>query len=282
MESRFSGLTHLFMTVFLYTFGTVMVAPAITDVTMEALCPGQDECSLAIYLTGFQQAIVGLGTILMMPLIGNLSDKYGRKALLTIPMTLGILPLVVLAYSRERNFFYVYYSLRVATGIISDGSVMCLALAYVADNVPDHHRATAFGILSGIGSAAFVCGTLSARFLSASATFQVSAGAAMFAVVYMRAMLPESVINEDECLIPPSSKKSGAEAKVVDDDEEEESEKMEGNLFRSMPSFEDIMSLLKTSTTFSQAVVVGFFSNLGEVGLLASLMVYAPHLWNIF
>ncbi|CAM8945629.1 unnamed protein product [Rhodiola kirilowii] len=268
---RLSGLSHLFMTVFLYTFGTFMVVPAITDVTMEALCPGRDECSIAIYLTGFQQAIVGLGTILMMPLIGNLSDKYGRKALLTIPMTLGILPLVVLAYSREKNFFYLYYGLRVATGMICEGSVMCIALAYVADNVPDHRRATAFGILSGIASAAFVCGTLSTRFLSTSATFQVSAGAAMFAVVYMRAMLPESVISEDECLISPSTK-VGSGVKVVDEDEE--SEELERNLFRSMPSFEDMMSLLKTSTTFWQAVVVGFFSSLGEVGLQASLMYY--------
>jgi hypothetical protein len=37
-----------------------MVVPAITDVTMAALCPGQDECSLAIYLTGFQQAVRNL------------------------------------------------------------------------------------------------------------------------------------------------------------------------------------------------------------------------------
>ncbi|CAM8939615.1 unnamed protein product [Rhodiola kirilowii] len=186
-------------------------------------------------------------------------------------MTLGILPLVVLAYSREKNFFYLYYGLRVATGMICEGSVMCIALAYVADNVPDHRRATAFGILSGIASAAFVCGTLSTRFLSTSATFQVSAGAAMFAVVYMRAMLPESVISEDECLISPSTK-VGSGVKVVDEDEE--SEELERNLFRSMPSFEDMMSLLKTSTTFWQAVVVGFFSSLGEVGLQASLMYY--------
>lgn len=51
------GLGHLFVTVFLHNFSTFMVHPAITDVTMAALCPGQDECSLAIYLTGFQQAV---------------------------------------------------------------------------------------------------------------------------------------------------------------------------------------------------------------------------------
>ncbi|KAJ6953416.1 tetracycline transporter [Populus alba x Populus x berolinensis] len=55
---KLSGLSHLFMTIFLHNFSTFMVIPAITDVTMSALCPGRDECSLAIYLTGFQQAEV--------------------------------------------------------------------------------------------------------------------------------------------------------------------------------------------------------------------------------
>lgn len=50
-------LSHLLVTLFLYTFATMMIVPAITDVTMSALCPGQDECSLAIYLTGFQHAV---------------------------------------------------------------------------------------------------------------------------------------------------------------------------------------------------------------------------------
>lgn len=52
-----SGVRHLFVTVFLSTVAAVMVLPAITDVTMAALCPGRDECSLAIYLSGFQQAV---------------------------------------------------------------------------------------------------------------------------------------------------------------------------------------------------------------------------------
>ena len=53
-------LSHLFVTMFLYFFGSSTVAPAITDVTMSALCPGRDECSFAIYLTGFQQAVIFL------------------------------------------------------------------------------------------------------------------------------------------------------------------------------------------------------------------------------
>lgn len=37
--------------------------------------------------------IIGLGTVVMTPLIGNLSDVYGRKSLLTVPLALSIIPL---------------------------------------------------------------------------------------------------------------------------------------------------------------------------------------------
>lgn len=33
-----------------------------------------------------------MGGLVLMPLIGNLSDHYGRKPLLTFPMMLAILP----------------------------------------------------------------------------------------------------------------------------------------------------------------------------------------------
>jgi MFS family permease len=42
--------------------------------------------------------IIGLGTLVTMPLVGNLSDKYGRKALLAVPMGLTIIPLGMYIY----------------------------------------------------------------------------------------------------------------------------------------------------------------------------------------
>jgi hypothetical protein len=52
-----AGLGHLFVVTFLFHFASFMVIPAVTDVTMEAVCPGRDECSVAIYLSGFQNAV---------------------------------------------------------------------------------------------------------------------------------------------------------------------------------------------------------------------------------
>ncbi|XP_012445700.1 uncharacterized protein LOC105769547 isoform X2 [Gossypium raimondii] len=265
---KLSGLRHLFMTLFLHNFASFMVIPAITDVTMAALCPGRDECSLAIYISGFQQAIIGLGSFVMMPLVGNLSDKYGRKALLTVPITLTIFPLAILAYSRTRSFFYAYYILKILTAMFCEGSVHCLSLAYVADNVPEGRRASAFGILSGIGSCAFVCGTLSTRFLSTASTFQVSTAMAMLSAIYMRVFLPDSIINDNLSTPIISEGKSDG----VANQNKEPDKKMQ--VFKTMPSMEDMLALLKSSLTFSQAAIVSFFSNLADVGLHASLLYY--------
>lgn len=268
MEKLSTGrLSHLYMTIFLHNFSTFMVIPAITDVTMTALCPGRDECSIAIYLTGFQQAIVGLGTLVMMPLVGNLSDKFGRKALLTVPMIFTIIPLGILAYSRTRNFFYVYFVAKTLTAMVCEGSVHCLALAYVADNVPEGRRASTFGILSGISSSAFVCGTLFTRFVSTPSTFQVATSVAVVAVMYMRIFLPDSIIDDNVSAPLLSDEK----LKVSNSDENSNAEMQSS---KALPSIPDLIALLKTSPTISQAAIVAFFSNLADVGLHASILYY--------
>ncbi|KAL2468183.1 Major facilitator superfamily protein [Forsythia ovata] len=262
MEELF-GLSHLFMTVFLYNFASYMVVPAITDVTMSAICPGKHECSLAIYLTGAQQAIIGLGSMIVMPLIGYLSDTYGRKMMLTLPITLSIFPTVILAFSRTTYFFYAYYVLRTFFAMAGEASVLFLALAYVADNVPECKRAAVFGILSGIASSSYVFGNFSTRFISTSATFQVAAAVGIISLVYMRVLLPESTMNNNIC-----TKDTEAECLL------EKPPPQKWQMFKTLPSVNDTLSLLSTSPTFAKAAVIAFFNNAADVGLTASLNYY--------
>ncbi|KAK2974304.1 hypothetical protein RJ640_026865 [Escallonia rubra] len=265
---KLAGLSHLFVTVFLSTCAGFMVIPAITDVTMAALCPGRDECSLAIYLSGFQQAIRGVGAVLMMPLIGNLSDVYGRKALLTLPMAVSTIPLAVLAYSRKTNFFYAYFLLKTLTATV-EGSVQCLALAYVADNISEGKRVSAFGVLSGVGSGAFICGTLAARFLSPAQTFQVAALVSMVATVYMRIFVKESMHGGD-ALTRPILRTSHEDTQCESEDESSPKIKVSKKII----SPADLVFLLKSSTKFSLAAVVAFFNSLADGGLQASLLYF--------
>ncbi|OEL26904.1 hypothetical protein BAE44_0012071 [Dichanthelium oligosanthes] len=285
----FAGLGHLFVASFLFYFSSFMVIPAITDVTMDAICPGRDECSVAIYLTGFQNAVTGLGALVVTPIVGNLSDRYGRKALLTLPVTVAILPLyfgddasplfiaVILACNRSVAYFYVYYVAKIVAGVFCEGSMHCLCLAYVADHVGPRRRAAAFGLLSGVSAAGFVSGTLTARFLSTSSTFQVAAAVAIAAALYLRAFLPDSggvSCSDEACdpLLQASSCTSSASSSASSSDEELSPRlpPQKGGL----PSISDMVALLTGSLALSGAATITFFYSLGEHGLQTALLYY--------
>ncbi|KAJ6931605.1 hypothetical protein NC652_014953 [Populus alba x Populus x berolinensis] len=279
-----------------------MVIPAITDVTMSALCPGRDECSLAIYLTGFQQASGSKESVVInkeglfyadhrawnvgddafnREYVGQVwPESFAYRSIEPCNSSLRnctspdikIFIAAILAYSRTRHFFYAYYVAKTLIAMVCEGSVPCLALAYVADNVPEGRRASAFGILSGIASSAFVCGNLSTRFLSTASTFQVSASVAIASLVYMRFFLQDSII--DEQLTAPILTSKGKPKGKGKDYATNEIPSKNVQIFKSAPSLEDMLCLLKSSVTLSQAAVVAFFYSLAEVGLHASLLYY--------
>ncbi|CAA2970860.1 hippocampus abundant transcript 1 [Olea europaea subsp. europaea] len=264
---NWGSLSHLFITVFLSNVAALMVNPAITDVTMAAVCPGKDECSLAIYLTGFQQAIAGLGSVVMMPLIGNLSDAYGRKTLLTVPLLLSIIPLVILAWKRTTTFFYAYYVFKTLTAMVTQGGVVCIALGYLADTVSEAKRVSAFGVLSGVISAAYVCGTLAARLLSTTQIFQVAAVVSIVAAVYMRVFLKDTTRHTDALEQPILKLETESNQACC-----ESSKKVD--FIKGIPSPKDIFCLLKSSITFSLAASIAFFNSLAEAGLEACLQYF--------
>ncbi|RLN19019.1 tetracycline resistance protein, class H-like isoform X1 [Panicum miliaceum] len=231
-------LGHLLVFAFLFCFAAFMVGPVITDVTMGALCPGRDECSLAIYLTGIQQAVTGLGALVLTPVVGNLSDRYGRKALLALPATASIVPLGILAYGRTRGYLYAYYITKTLTATVCEGSMMCLSLAYVADRVPEARRAAAFGVFSGVCSAGFVASAIAARFLPVSSTCQVAALAAVVTAVYMKAFLQETDSGASSC----SYDEEASQPLCIPSSSEELSPKLPP--LRKAPSLSEIAALL--------------------------------------
>uniref|UniRef100_A0A0A9ET71 Major facilitator superfamily (MFS) profile domain-containing protein n=1 Tax=Arundo donax TaxID=35708 RepID=A0A0A9ET71_ARUDO len=272
-----TGLGHLFVASFLFHFSSFMVIPAITDVTMEAVCPGRDECSFAIYLSGLQNAVTGLGALVVTPIVGNLSDRYGRKALMTLPVTVAIMPLSILACNRSEVYFYVYYVAKIIAGIFCEGSMHCLCLAYVADRVGPRRRAAAFGLFSGVSAAGFVSGTLTARFLQTSSTFQVAAAVAAAAALYIRAFLPDSSgdsCSDEACdpLLQDSSCSSSASSSASSSDD-----KLSPRLpprKGGLPSLSDMVALLTGSLALSGAATITFFYSLGEHGLQTALLYY--------
>ncbi|CAL4919794.1 unnamed protein product [Urochloa decumbens] len=277
MNTDLAGLGHLFVVFFLFHFSSSMVIPAIIDVTMEAVCPGRDECSVAIYLSGFQNAVTGLGAVVVTPIVGNLSDRYGRKALMTLPVTVAILPLFVLACNRSEVYFYVFYVATIVAGIFCQGTMHSLCFAYVADHVRPRRRAAAFALLSGVSAAGFVSGTLTARFLAASSTFQVAAAVATATALYLRVFLPDSggvsCTDGDQACDPLLQASSSSTSSSASSSDEELSPRLPPHK-AGLPSLSDMFTFLTGSLAMSGAATITFFCSLGEHGLETALLYY--------
>lgn len=186
-------LMNLLLPLCVHWIAEEMTVSVLVDVTTRALCPQQTTCSEAIYLNGVQQTVVGIFKMVLLPLLGQLADEYGRKPLLLITLSTTIIPFTLLAINQSREFVYAYYILRTISYIISQGSIFCIAVAYAADVIEDSKRAVAFSWITGLFSASHVLGNVLARFLPEKYIFEVSIALLIFCPVYMGFFLPETV-----------------------------------------------------------------------------------------
>ncbi|XP_023641488.1 uncharacterized protein LOC17891271 isoform X1 [Capsella rubella] len=204
---------------------------------------------------------VGLGTMVMMPVIGNLSDKYGIKALLTIPMCLSILPPAILGYRRDTNFFYAFYITKTLFDMVCQGTVDCLAHAYVAKNVQGKKRISMFGVFAGVKTISGVFATFAARFLPIASIFQVAAISLFIGLVYMRVFLKERLHDEDNGNSDYGGNLRDAQTKK--------------HVFNTnYSSLKDMVSLIRNSTILVQTLVVTFFVTLSRSGMVSAFMYF--------
>ncbi|KAE8668331.1 Major facilitator superfamily protein, putative isoform 2 [Hibiscus syriacus] len=148
--------------------------------------------------------------------------------------------------TRTTNYFYAYYALKTLTAMICEGSVSCLALAYLVDNIADGQRASAFGILSGITSGIsliILCNLQSAAFLVVESR--------LYSMTQPILKGSEDVVQKDGNVVP---------------------RKMPA--FKRIPSLGDIICLLRSSPSFTQAAIVAFFYNLAEAQNFVTLQYY--------
>ncbi|CAN6970752.1 unnamed protein product [Brassica rapa subsp. trilocularis] len=263
MDEKLGGLGHILTTVFLSSFAGFLVRPVMTDVTVAAVCSGlNDSCSLAVYLTGVQQVTVGLGTMVMMPVIGNLADRYGIKALLTLPMCLSIIPPAILGYRRDTLFFYTYYVIKIIFDMVCQGTVDCLAQAYVAKNIHGTQRISMFGVLAGVRSISAVCATFAARFLPTASTFQVTALSLFVGLAYMRIFLKERLHDDDE-----DDYDGGGDERMLTEPILENAPTRTHVFYNKYSSLKDMVALMKNSTILVQALAVTFFVTFSQSGM---------------
>ncbi|CAJ2629480.1 unnamed protein product [Trifolium pratense] len=250
-------LLHLLLPLSIHWVAEEMTVSVLVDVTTTALCPQQSTCSKAIYINGLQETIAGIFKMVVLPILGQLSDEHGRKPLLLVTMSTTIIPFALLAWNQSEEFVYAYYVFRIISFIISKGSIFCISVAYVADVVHENKRAAVFSWITGLFSASHVLGNVLARFLPQNYIFVVSIALLIFCPVYMQFFLVETVK-----LAPRKNQELGFCTKVAN---------VVNRRYKSMRNAAEIVIF---SPTLRGITIVSFFYELGMSGISTVLLYY--------
>ncbi|CAK8573060.1 unnamed protein product [Lathyrus sativus] len=250
-------LFHLLLPLSIHWIAEEMTVSVLVDVTTSSLCPQQSTCSKVIYINGLQQTIVGIFKMVVLPLLGQLSDEHGRKPLLLVTMSTTIIPFALLAWNQSEEFVYAYYVIRTFSYIISQGSIFCISVAYVADVVSENKRAAVFSWITGLFSASHVLGNVLARFLPQNYIFLVSIVLLTFCPIYMQIFLDETVK-----MNPRKNQELGLCKKIVS---------VVNRRYKSMRNAAEIVIF---SPTLRGMALISFFYELGMSAISSVLLYY--------
>ncbi|XP_065620597.1 uncharacterized protein LOC112000090 [Quercus suber] len=248
-------MLHLLLPLCVHWIAEEMTVSVLVDVIANALCPGDSTGTEAIYLNGLQQTVVGIFKMVVLPLLGQLSDEYGRKPMLLLTISTSIFPFAILAWNQSKGFAYAYYVLRTISYILSQGSILPNSLVWML--LEENKRAAAFGWITGLSSASHVLGDLLALFLPEKYIFPVSVALFILSPIYIQLFLVETVK-----LAPNRDQDSACLTKTI---------KIIQKQYKSM---KNVATIVMSSPTLRGIYLVSFFYELGMSGITYVLMYY--------
>ncbi len=172
------------------TFGILVpVMPQlITDLTGEGLGQAAAYGGMLMFVHAFMQ-------FLFAPVLGNFSDRYGRRPVLLISMLMFGVNYVIMGFAP--TLAWLFFG-RIMAGIA--GGTITTANAYMADISTPENRAKHFGLVSAAGGVGFILGPVIGGFLGElgpRVPFFFAAGVAFTNLIYGFLVVPETLKQED-------------------------------------------------------------------------------------
>jgi DHA1 family tetracycline resistance protein-like MFS transporter len=147
--------------------------------------------SYSYLIIGLIETLKGLLAFIFCPIIGKISDEYGRKYCLLITMIGTTFPICFLAYNQN---LIVYTFLIGFSGIFA--ATFALTFAYISDIVEKEQCAAAFGLALATFGLSFTVGPLLGGFIAANygeeRVFRISNILVIGNILYILFILPES------------------------------------------------------------------------------------------
>jgi len=189
--SRRAALGFIFVTVLLDMLAFGIIAPVLPGLIASFL---RGDIARSSEYMGVFATIFALMQLFFSPIIGALSDRYGRRpAILLSNFGLG-LDYFVMALAPSVGWLFLG---RVLSGITS--SSLSTANAYISDVTPAERRAQSFGMLAVAFGIGFIMGPAVGGWLGAIAPrlpFWVAGGLGLLNALYGLLVLPESLPRE--------------------------------------------------------------------------------------
>nr|AYM54199.1 major facilitator superfamily protein [Sorangium cellulosum] len=190
-RDRNASVVFILVTILLDTLGVGVMLPVLPKLVSSFF--GSDLAAASRYYGAFV-AVYAAMQFLFAPVLGGLSDRFGRRAVILGSLLGAALNYVLLAVAPGLGWLFFG---RIVAGIT--GASFSAASAYIADITPPGRRAQGFGLVGAAFGLGFVVGPALGGLLGDAhlrLPFVVAAGLNLLNFAYGALVLPESLPRE--------------------------------------------------------------------------------------
>lgn len=191
-NKKSAAIGFIFITMLIDITGWGIIIPVIPKLIKELI---NGDISEAAKYGGWLTFAYAITQFIFAPLVGNLSDKFGRRPIILISLLGFSLDYLLLAFSPTITWLFIG---RILAGIT--GASITTASAYIADVSTPENRAKNFGMIGAAFGLGFIIGPVIGGFLGqygSRVPFYAAAILCMVNFLYGFFILPESLGKEN-------------------------------------------------------------------------------------
>src|SRR6187551_3287707 len=192
MSKRAPAIGFIFVTLLIDVIGFGIIIPVLPGL-IQSMTGGS--VSQAAQYGGWLLAAYAITQFLCAPIVGGLSDRYGRRPVLLAALFGFGIDYLLLAFAPTIGWLFAG---RIIAGVM--GASFTTAGAYIADISTPENRAQNFGIIGAAFGLGFIVGPVIGGLLGGFGPripFLVAAGLSLLNTIYGYFVLPESLPKEN-------------------------------------------------------------------------------------